>query len=172
MARKPQTRIDIPAPSTVLYKEVKAATHLVLTGRLIAVDPSCGSTSSMPAIAVYERGIFVRSELLFLDTDKSLEERLSDLGHLCSELKCDVLAYEDIPPVRFHKSGRTSAASQSSLIKALGAILGTITATQYVGLRPSVWKRMTGPNYVKSDEGDATEMGEIVVRVARYIGGK
>jgi hypothetical protein len=163
---------SIPRKGTVLYTRVRSMIPALLEGTVVSIDPSCGSSSSMPAYAIYWAGRLLNSGTIQLDIEKPIEQRLYDLGlQLRSSItdSVGVLIYEDVPPVRFYKSGRTSAGSQSSLIKSVGTILGTIRADHHVGLRPSVWRRISGPSHVKGDVEDAIEMGRLTIELARYI---
>lgn len=162
--------IEAIKPTTVLYKEVRRLAPILTTGRVLAIDPSCGSTSSMPAYALYEAGTLVTSEEILLPLEESLHHRLRHLAEELDKLPtADILIYEEIPAVRFHASGRTSAGSQASLLKAVGVVMACAWAKEAIGLRPSVWKRLVRPGYIKSDIADAIEMGYIGIALASHI---
>jgi hypothetical protein len=163
--------MGIPNKTTVLYKQIRREWELLVTGRVIAIDPSCGSSSSMPAYAIYEQGRLLESSIIRLEPDLPLHKRLYTLRHRLDMISpTDILIYEEIPPVRFYGNGRTSAGSQSSLLKSVGVVLASIKADVAIGMRPSVWKKLTQASYVKSDRADAEEMGRIAIEIATHIG--
>lgn len=159
--------------TSVYYKRIRKIASLICEGNLLAIDPSCGSTSSLPGWAHYRGGVLIASGVIGVDITMDLYPRLQVVADgvrsLSYNTNASVLIYEDPPAVRFHKSGRTSSGSQASLIKSVGAIMGASMADHAIGLRPSVWKKMVRATYVKSDERDAIEMGYIVIKVAKEI---
>src|SRR5574343_1157995 len=99
--------IEAIKPTTVLYKEVRRLSPILTEGRVISIDPSCGSSSSMPAYAMYEQGKLVMAEEIPLQVEDTLHHRLRQLAEELDKLPtADILIYEEIPAVRFHASGR------------------------------------------------------------------
>lgn len=179
-ARKPLPKINHDgsmlsrlSTGTKLYKEIKEIRDILTTGVVIAIDPSCGSASSMPGWAVYRLGFLADSGTIELPVGASLQHRLQILAVCLQEISKKylpaVLIYEDVPAVRFHASGRTSSGSQASLLKAVGVVLATAGPIEGVGLSPRVWRRLVSASYVKSDQGDAIEMGLIAINIAKEI---
>lgn len=155
--------------TTQVYEQASKCTQFLLGGVVIAVDPSIGSTSSMPGYAVYRAGQLVESGILSVHPGNSVPHRLNQvsvkLRQLYNEYIPDVLVYEDIPAQRHGGS----AVSHASLLKAVGAVLSVAGPEYYVGIFPVTWKRLVSPGYVKSDEQDAIELGRIVIELAKRI---
>jgi len=179
-ARKPLAAINFEgtmlsrlSKGTKLFKEIKDERVCLITGVVLAVDPSCGSISSMPGWAVYSSGQLQDSGTISLPVGETLQLRLQTLAagleKIVKVYNPDVLVYEDVPAVRFHSSGRTSSGSQASLLKAVGVVLAVPIVSAAIGLRPSVWKRLVSASYTKSDENDAVEMGSIAIKIAQEI---
>lgn len=159
---------------TKAYGQIQGALLPLLRGRMIAVDPSVGSTSSQPGYAVYIQGELRNSGIISIDPSLPIWDRLHRLNYgvrkLYQEWDPDVLVYEDIPAQRhstFNNKGNAEA--HSSLLKAVGAILSVSGPDHYVGLHPSSWKAMVRPEYTKSDINDAIEMGWISIQEGMRI---
>lgn len=159
--------------STVLYKEIRALAPLIMETNLLAIDPSCGSTNSVPGWAHFRNGFLVDSGVMDIDIGAPLHIRLQQVMRathkLASTTNATILAYENVPAVRFHGRGRYTAGSQASLLKAVGVVMAASMTDHAIGLRPSVWKKLVSATYVKSDRNDAVEMGLIVCQYARHI---
>jgi hypothetical protein len=160
---------------TNAYGQIRGCLLPLIQGRVVAVDPSIGSTSSQPGFAVYIQGELRASGILPIDPGLPVWERLRILVYhmrkLYREWDPDVLVFEDIPSQRhgqFNNAGNANA--HASLLKAVGAILSVSGPDHYVGLHPQSWKRMVRPDYVKSDTRDAVEMGWIAIEEAKRIG--
>lgn len=142
----------------------------ILEGVIVAIDPSIGSSSSMPGYAIYREGEYITSGIFNINhRGVSIADRLRDLHgrvrRLYNEYDPDVLVYEDIPVSRHGGS----AGSQASLLKALGAILSVPGPAGHVGIYPVSWKSEARDTYVKGDESDAVEIGYVAIQVARRI---
>lgn len=156
---------------TKLYKEVREHKDLLLRGRILVIDPSCGSESSQPGWAIYYNSELGESGTLAIDPGEPLWWRLQKLFQLLRDLmeECqpDVLVYEEISSRAF---GGRAASGHASLLKAVGVTLASVFGVETcIGIRPRTWKGMARPAYRKSDENDAIEMGYIVLRLAEMI---
>lgn len=160
----------MPGKDTDLYKDVRASLLLILEGKIISLDPSVGSSSSMPGYAVYDRGEFVCAGVLNIPLGRPLPERLHEVARQTRKLykthEPDLVVYEDIPSQRY---GGGNAEAHASLLKAVGAILSLKGPRAFVRAKPIVWKRLARSSYVKGDAEDAIEMGYITISVAREI---
>ncbi len=156
--------------TTKVYADLERFSGLVLKGRVLSIDPSIGSTSSMPGWAVYDAGVYIDSGILLINIPNSIPDRLQQLNHEMRQLmlkwKPDVLVYEDIPASRF---GGGNAVAHASLLKAVGAILAVPGPVGFIGLLPVTWKRFTKENYVKGDEADAIAIGEIAIQLSAWM---
>lgn len=145
----------------------------ILEGKVLAIDPSSGSASSLPGYALFEAGKLKESGLIELKIGKELPRRLEDLARSLREdfEEVDVLVIEDIP-VRSH--GRHGGA-HASLMKAVGCILGAAKRKQTVEMAIPTWKsylRKTVeqfPDYNKDDDWDAIVMGYCAIDLARTV---
>lgn len=155
---------------TGAYTQIEKCTRQIREGQVVSIDPSIGSTSSMPGWAIYRAGALIDSGTFEINANHSVPDRLralhSHMRKLYNTYTPDVLVYEDIPPLR---QGGGNAASHASLLKALGAILCIPGPDHYVGIQPISWKKMVREEYRKGDEADAVEMGWIVIQEADRI---
>ena len=142
----------------------------LLEGVVVSIDPSIGSSSSMPGWAIYRAGQYVSSGTFDIPVHKSIPDRLRILANhlrkLYNEYPPDCLVYEDIPAQRY---GMGNAVAHASLLKALGAILSVPGPEGYVGIMPVSWKKMVRDTYQKGDEADAVEIGHVVIECAAQI---
>jgi Holliday junction resolvasome RuvABC endonuclease subunit len=159
---------DIPVKSA-LYKAVTPHCEVLLTGTVLVIDPSIGSSSSAPGWAVYENSQLHGAGTI--DTGGShlpLWQRARNLADeiraLCDDYAPTLLVYEDIPAT----SG-FNANAQASLLKAVGIVLAASTTDDCLGVHPASWKNYVRATYNKGDEEDAIEIGYIVTQLARRI---
>jgi hypothetical protein len=152
------------------YQNIEENLQGILEGVIVSIDPSIGSSSSMPGWAVYRAGQYVASGTFPILAHKSIPDRLRTLANhlrkLYNEYPPDCLVYEDIPAQRY---GMGNANAHASLLKALGAILSVPGPDGYVGIMPVSWKKMVRSTYEKGDEADAVEIGYIVIECAAQI---
>jgi hypothetical protein len=152
------------------YADIEANVKALLEGVVISIDPSIGSSSSMPGWAIYRAGKYIASGTFPIPPHKSIPERLRTLANhvrkLYNEFPPDVLVYEDIPSQRY---GMGNAMAHASLLKALGAILSVPGPEGYVGIMPVSWKKMVRDTYQKGDEADAVEIGYVAIESAAQI---
>lgn len=131
-------------------------------GKVLVIDPSSGSQSSLPGYALFEKGELKEVGVLELNIGRELGQRLKQLSDSLREFgEVDVLVIEDIPVRSFGKGARPHA----SLLKAVGCVMGSVSYKHLVEVSPSTWKaylkRNEGKflNYMKSDDWDALIMG-------------
>ena len=152
------------------YRDIEDNLQGILDGVIISIDPSIGSSSSMPGWAIYRAGQYVASGTFDIPVHRSIPDRLRMLANhvrkLYNEYPADVLVYEDIPAQRY---GMGNAVAHASLLKALGAILSVPGPDGYVGIMPVSWKKGVRDTYQKGDESDAVEIGYVVIEFAAQI---
>jgi hypothetical protein len=152
------------------YGDIEDNLQGILDGVIISIDPSIGSSSSMPGWAIYRAGQYVASGTFDIPVHRSIPDRLRMLANhvrkLYNEYPADVLVYEDIPAQRY---GMGNAVAHASLLKALGAILSVPGPDGYVGIMPVSWKKGVRDTYQKGDESDAVEIGYVVIEFAAQI---
>jgi hypothetical protein len=155
---------------TKAYGDIESNLQGLIHGLVVSIDPSIGSTSSMPGWAVYRRGELINADIFVINPAHSVPDRLRTLHNhvrrLYKKYNPDVLVYEDIPAQR---QGGGNANAHSSLLKALGVILSVPGPDGYVGLMPVSWKGEARDTYTKSDVNDAIEMGYVAITVAKRI---
>ena len=152
---------------------------IVLGGSVLAIDPSCVSSSSNPGWALYEAGeLHSSGSIDCIDYRQPLETRLQLLGKYCREefAEPDVLVIEHI-----QMGGRIN---MQSTIRATGAIIGNFETERVISISPLAWqafieKRIPlggGSDYIKyreykanhkSEEVDAQMIGLAVIEIAR-----
>lgn len=152
------------------YQDISRNTQGILRGVIVCIDPSIGSSSSMPGYAVYREGKYVTSGIFEIPVSQPIPDKLRMLANhlrkLYNTYPPDCLVYEDIPAQRH---GMGNAVAHASLLKALGAILSVPGPMGYVGIMPISWKKLVRDTYVKGDEADAVEMGYVVIAQAEII---
>lgn len=154
---------------------------LVLEGSMLAIDPSCVSSSSVPGWAWYVNGELESSgEIDTIPVRLPLERRLQLLGKYCREHfeEPDILVIEHI--------GVGGKAKMESLIRATGTIIGSFECEHVISISPLAWQAyiqkkipLGGDNeYIKyreykekhkSDSKDAEMMGLAVVEITKEI---
>jgi hypothetical protein len=137
-------------------------------GRFVSVDPSCGSSSSQPGYAIYDKGVLVTRGLLEVGVRGDLHTRLHKLATLLRMLRdayeADTLVYEDVPP-RHYGRGGGNANAHASLLKSVGTVL-SLGWENVFGIRPTDWKWHARDSYVKGDAEDAEEIGYVAIELA------
>ncbi len=145
----------------------------ILEGKILAVDPSTGSKSSLPGFAWFEKGQLIESGVIEvnLNTNKSL--RLYEIARTIREDfdKPDILIVEYIPPMVYSKS-KMSGVSLMALQKAIGAIIGAQPFENLLEIPEPAWRHHKPPDYVKSDEYDAISLGLCAINTALKLQNK
>jgi hypothetical protein len=170
-APQPKFREPTVSRETKLYRALSKgpAAQAVLAGRVLVIDPSSGSTSSLPGYAVYAAGHLTDSGLIEMPVGTELVIRLRYLNRCLREEfteKFDALIVEAIPPFRF-SGGRASAAGQLSLHKAVAVVESAFDVPHVLYVSPQTWRAFAPVDYVKGDEADAVTMGHAVLSIAR-----
>lgn len=164
--RKPKKVSSKVNRETNLYKQVKQEWETILNGVFLAIDPSVGSTSSMPGYALFDKGNLIESGIIRVSPTAKKNIRLFSITKsLKEEFKTpDIIAIENIPPISF--KGGMSGWSLVSLQRSIGAIL-SVYDIPYVEVAPSAWQKYKFDGYDKSDENDAICIGLCVLAAAR-----
>lgn len=152
------------------YIAIDKHSHAIANGIIVCIDPSIGSTSSMPGYAVYKAGILQDAGIFTINPKESIPERLTMLSHYVRKLyklwNPDILVFEEIPAQRY---GGGNAVAHASLLKSVGVILSISGPDGYVGMLPISWKKLVRESYLKGDMEDAIEIGWIAIEHARQI---
>ena len=155
---------------THAYIDISKNVKGLIEGQVVCLDPSIGSSSSMPGWSVYRAGELIASGIFQISPNDSVPDRLRMLYNymrrLYDQYPPDVLVYEEVPAQR-HGGG--SAGAHASLLKASGVILCVPGPSGHVGLMPVSWKAEARDTYKKSDANDAIELGYVAIQVAIRI---
>lgn len=148
-------------------------------GWVLCIDPSIGSKSSAPGYAVSVGGVVTESGTIDTGRSKTTHDRLYELGRTLREEfttpsgdPWDLLIIEAIPAKRWRATGwgqRGSIKQQVQLHRAVGAVHASIRALACIEVHPATWHTVAPAGYVKSDEGDALCMLELVRQYAAYF---
>jgi len=155
--------------ATKLYTHCKRHKELIQGGHMLCIDPSCGSTGSMPGYAIYKEGELKDSGIIEIpDVHRDLPYRLQDLLSTLqvSFQKPDLLVIEDIASRRFGRGGQSGHAS---LLRSTGTIMSAYPDTKVLAIRPQSWRKMLPEGWVKGDEWDAIALGHRALEVCRRI---
>lgn len=147
---------------------IAAHSELIKTGHVLCIDPSVGSSSSLPGFAVYKKGKLVESGLIQVDLGKPLNKRLFEIRRTLQEdfEVPDILILEYIGGYAFGPM-RYNITAYHSLIKAVGTVLASFNVDTVIEVPPAVWKKYVDDQYVKGDEADAVYIGRYVINSAR-----
>lgn len=162
--------MKLPGKSSNIYQTIHENRLLLTQGKVLSIDPSVGSHSSMPGYAVYKAGVLQESGTLKINPELPTWKKLQELHRLLRNLsklhEIDACIYEQMP-VSAH--GGRSQVSHATLLMAVGVTIGAVQARAFIGILPMSWKQHASPGYVKSDEQDAIEIGRIVIEMAQQM---
>ena len=153
--------INWPRGYAEFYHDVQVHKTKILTGLVIALDPSSGG-SSQPGFAIYRAGELITSGELAIPK-KSIYERLQLLHEQVSKLTPDVpdvFAIEEIRGQRF---------SHDYLKYAVGVSMAAARTTTILEVPINCWRALAkaDPHYIKGNAVDSELIGETVIRLAR-----
>lgn len=156
--------------TTKIYKSVAACYRDILEGTFIAFDPSTGSQSSMPGYAIFINGNLTESGIIKVNpADRKNVKLFSITESLRTEFpQADVIAIENIPPVRYNRKGAMDGWAIVALQRAVGAIMGCFNC-EYVEVAPASWQKYKFEGYDKSDEHDSICIGLCCIDIAKQI---
>lgn len=144
------------AESAAFKLTVYQHSDAILQGKFIAIDPA----SLSAGVAVFSAGELVSSKTIKLPAKKPINERLNILFHELSSLdNADLLVIEKIRMKTAHIYLRWAVGTSVA-----GApVLKTIEAPT------TFWRAIRPEGYVKTDEGDAVLIGQMVILLAREM---
>lgn len=163
--------------SEAYLRSIKYNVETILKGRCLVVDPSSGGNSSLPAVAILNKGkIETVSEIevspQYRTRGAYVGHRLQEIGQWMSENmreEFDLLAIELV----YHEpSPSTVMKSYQQLIMSIGAIHATVKARYRIVVPPWDWHRNAPEGYVKSDSGDVRLMAHTIVGDAKQLSKK
>lgn len=138
----------------------------VLSGTVLAIDPSSGSRNSQPGYALLQRGQLVDSGLLRIGSGRALHSRLYDLAHTLRESfeEPDILVTEFIAP-GLSETGYFGK-SMVSLQRAVGVVQSCFDRP-CIEVAPRSWRAHIPEPYYKADDNDAVMLGFSVLWAAQ-----
>lgn len=143
----------------------------ILHGKVLVMDPSAGSLSSLPAYAYMRKGKVEESGVIEIPQDllgkrATIDKRLFWIGQSLREKfpeKFDVLAVEYI---HHTPMSNTVMPSFQHNIMSHGAIYASIPANHRVDMMPWAWHRNRPFDYIKSDLVDVQLMAKTLLEDA------
>ncbi len=158
-----------------VYTQIATARES-LAGRVLVIDPSIGSNSSMPGYAIFENKVMLEKGILQIETMKrkgTVVPRLRELSKILREEFAevfDVLVIEDVPSVWSRAGGHKAVIP---LMKAMGCIIGNVQSKYVVEITPMSWTSRVSKieiekqmKYIKGDDTDAEWIGYVVMQMA------
>lgn len=145
-----------------LMAAVRQHRELLLTGEVLAIDPSTGAgPTSYAGYSLWSAGEWYEQGIIIMDYRDPTPDRMRALS-LCLAQdfdRPDVLIVEQLnhPKVHF------------SLKKAVGAIYAGCHAEVDIEMPAPVWHAHTPTGYVKTDDWDAFYIGETALYLARSL---
>jgi hypothetical protein len=153
--------------------EVYLNRELLRNGRVLSIDPSSGSKSSMPGFAFFNSAQLISCGILEIDYRKPLWYKLGVLGSILRNNfpQVDALLVEQIAP--FMSSAGTDFKNKAvvNLHKSIGALFASITPQVCIEVPIPSWKawiRKKGieDSYEKTDANDALVLGLVTLEMA------
>ncbi len=154
------TDVRWPQGLAPFYAKVRANRHKILTGTVLAIDPSSGG-SSLPGFAVFRAGELLTSGEIEFPKKQDVYTRIQRLYDEIRKLADpDVLAIEEIRGATF---------SHMYLRWAVGVSIAAGKAPVSVELPITVWKQLAKvmPGYIKGNAMDAECIGHSLILLAR-----
>lgn len=153
-------------------KACKAHKRHLLTGKVLAIDPSSGAYNrktgekTQGGWALFDNGMLLTSGVYNVDGVTKNERLVSLQKVFLEEFKgdIDVMVLEDI----------WGYIASQALVQACGVIIGSVGTSSVIELNVSTWKavatRLGG--WVKGDENDAIYLGVAAMCIAQGYGHK
>lgn len=144
-----------------LQEDVAKYAELIASGEMLCIDPSSGSSGSLPGYALFRAGQLVDAGTISIPRGgRAIHSRLWLLRNaLETEFKKpDILCVELIAPVIPTGKGTFLHKSAAALIKSVGAIL-SCWDVPVIEPSPMSWHAVAPKDYVKSDAKDAQMLG-------------
>jgi len=156
-----------PAGYAEFYHSIRLHRERILTGTVIAIDPSSGGTSQ-PGFAIYKAGEIVTSGDLDLPSKRPIYERLQLLHERVMKLTPeppDVFVIEQIRGQRF---------SHHFLLFSIGATIAAARTPRVIEIPLNVWRALAKatPGYIKADCMDAELQGKSIIMLAQKFAPK
>ncbi len=152
-----------------LLRSIRLNSKHLLHGRVISIDPSSGSHSSLPAYAVFREGKLVSADAIqvpkqWLGSVNHTPHRLRVIGeHLRNLGEFDLLVVECF---HWRPNARTDPKSMQQLNQSVGCITSNTQWHFVLQILGFEWAKHRPADYVKSDIADAIHMGSWAIELA------
>lgn len=155
-------------------ESVGPLTEGILTGTILAIDPSSGSRDSQPGYAIFREGKLVDSGFIAVQPNWEPARRLRYLGKVLREEfeTPDVLVTENIGVFTGATGGSAIGMTKAlmSLQRAVGVVLASFDAPS-IEVAPITWRTQIPALYKKTDEADAVMLAVTTIRAAQRLRG-
>jgi hypothetical protein len=163
---------------TKLAEQAWDCAEQLISGTVLAVDPSSGSAGSMPGYAIFEASKLIEAGTVEIDfKGRKPFERMQQLQECFSNdfNTPDVLCIELIAPYIMNK-GKGAGIGQSKaailLHRSIGCIMGSIHSEHCVEVSPQSWRKyIDKETYNKNDHNDAILIGYAAIAEAHQLKG-
>lgn len=157
-------RVTWPNGNKPFYITLKGLRDEVLTGTVVALDPSSGSRDSQPGYAVFVNGVLTSRGTLRVSPKLPIYERLQLLYDRVAAIlpaPPDVFAIEKI-----HKG-----MSHQFLQWAVGVSIAAARGKRTLEVPIAFWKAYAKlqPEYGKGDEADAVAIGASIIQYCKEL---
>jgi hypothetical protein len=185
-AKKPRkTKVPVDKPKVSRKKNqsneqlcrANLARHknTILTGRILCIDPSCGSSSSMPGYTIFNATVAEAAGTIDIPVSWCLAKRLRFLWEQLQILKEGIdLVLIERPPVKaiVIRGIRMKDKAHNSLMQSIGACKAAFTC-DLIDVDASLWSRIareqgwaaTSEQHSKGDVIDAYRIGLAAIHI-------
>ncbi len=135
-------------------KDIAKHSDLILSGVVLSIDPASNSLGW----AIYENGSLTKKGTIKAKKG-AVNTRLCEIAVELEKIApgVDLLAVEKIRGSRAH----------DYLKWAIGMVITTVKAKEFVEVPIQFWKKLVEDGYVKTDENDAELIGKVVITIAK-----
>ena len=151
-------------------QQIRGVRDALLGGKVLAVDPSSGSSGSMPGWCTFDASTPTDSGTIEVVRDPAYFNRQLHSLNTCLRSQFDVpdvLVIEHIAPI-FSGGAARQFSNTHRLHQGIGAIMAAFHCPM-VSIPPSIWKKYAPENYEKTDENDAIMLGIAAINTARKL---
>lgn len=154
--------IQWPAKYFKFYAHIKAASHLILNGTVLSIDPSSGG-ASQPGWALFRAGELIAHGEIKLPSKRTINDRLQllyDEVYKLTSTRPDVLAIEDVSQ---------GTMSHVFLRWAVGVSIAAARANVLMIVPINCWKAVAkaSTGYEKTNAADAILIGKSIILLAQ-----
>jgi hypothetical protein len=143
-----------------IYELIKQHKEVILGGSLLSIDPSCSSSKSDPAYALFFKGKLVDNGIIPVCKKSNIYDKLREQNDWIEK------SFKDIDVLVVEKIRK----GHSYLRWACAVPFVSCRAPLVIEIAPMSWQKYKSDAYIKSDIMDAREIGYAIIKIAK--GGK